>query len=93
MIKRVFLILAISLSLTTCSVIQIHRIDSSISQYEDIAERVSLGDSKEEVLNVLLPTQSRLNQSERKGSEQSINDDGVLWSRYIICARRDSLMD
>ena len=64
-------LLLFAISLSGCVGTQI---DSAISKYEAVADQVELGDSKEEVLAILKPTQESVPISSRKYPEKYIKD-------------------
>lgn len=63
------------------------KIDSAISEYEAKAERVELGDSKDEVLSVLQPTQEAIPSENRKRPEKYIKDGVRVEIYYMRSAR------
>lgn len=65
-------ILLLCLMFSGCAVYQIN---SAISKYYDVADKVELGDSKEKVLAILMPTQAKLSRSYRKSPEKYIKED------------------
>ena len=61
------------------------QIDSAISKYDAVANQVELGDSKQKVLPILLPTQAELPKRLRKNPDKYIKD-GVkieIFSRSV----------
>lgn len=66
----------------------ISQIDSTISKYESVADKVELGDSKEKALSILQPTQSDLPQSARKNPEKYIKDGVKVEIYYMRSARQ-----
>ncbi len=66
--KKTLLIIGISV-LTSGCISQVG-IMSAISKYGSSASQIDLGDSKEKVLSILLPTQEDLGKSKRKSPEK-----------------------
>jgi len=83
MYKKVFLLFASSL-LTGCAMLVI---DPAIEKYEAVADQVELGDSKEKVLSLLLPTQEDLPKRYAKNHEKYIKE-GVKVEIYFMRSRR-----
>lgn len=74
--KHVFLPLALaSLLLAGCANMHIQR---AIDEYNAVADQIQLGDTKEQVLAVLLPTQQNLPQSDRKKPETYRQGDVIV---------------
>jgi len=63
------------------------RIDITIKEYHSVAGQVTLGDSKEKVVSVLMPTQMRLSASQKMEPEQYMKD-GVNVEIYYFRSRR-----
>jgi hypothetical protein len=63
------------------------RIDASIEKYSDQARVVQLGDPKEKVLSILVPTQEDLKPDERKSAESFLKND-VRTDIYFFRSRR-----
>lgn len=59
------------------------QISSAISAYQDVADQVKLGDSKEKVLAILLPTQTNLPMMHSKNPDKYIKD-GVEVEIYYM---------
>ena len=70
------------------------RIDDAIARYNLVAGQVKLGDSKDKVLPILMPTQSELELNERKPPDTFLADDKSLYEVYFFRSRRipDSLI-
>jgi hypothetical protein len=62
-------------------------IDMTIREYHAAASQVKLGDSREKVVSVLMPTQRRLSASKRKEPEHFMQD-GVSVEIYYFRSRR-----
>ena len=84
MYKKVFLLFASSL-LTGCAMLVI---DPAIEKYGAVADQVELGDSKEKVLSLLLPTQEDLPKLYAKNPEKYINKEGVKVEIYFMRSQR-----
>lgn len=82
--KKLSVLLLFAVSLTGCVGMQI---DSAISQYEAVADRVELGDSKENVLAILQSTQDGMSKSNRKNPEKYIKE-GVKVEIYYMRSGR-----
>ena len=63
-------------------------IDSAISTYAYVAEQVELGDSKEEVLAILQPTQEGVPKSSSKNPEKYIKEGVRIEIYYMRSARQ-----
>ena len=64
------------------------RIDSAISEHADVSHMVTIGDSKEKVLAILLPTQKGLPANARKHHE-SVKKNGILMEVYYMRTGRN----
>ena len=84
MFKNIILLASIAF-LSGCVAMQI---DSAISKYEAVADKVELGDSKEKVLAILLPTQQEVPKSSRKNPEKYIKGDVKVEIYYMRSARQ-----
>jgi hypothetical protein len=62
-------------------------IDTSIREYNAAAGQIQLGDSKDKVLSILMPTQKHLSAHARKSPEQYIKD-GVKIEIYYFRSLR-----
>ena len=82
---NIFLILIFGISLVGCASLQI---DSAISQYRAVASKVKLGDSKEDALSALNPTQQGLSGSESKPPEAYIQDGKTIEIYYFRSGRQ-----
>jgi len=72
-----------------CAVIEVSK---SISSYEKVSGRVHLGDSKEKVLSILLPSQKNLPSEVSKKPEKYIKDNHLFEIYYMRSAlQRDGL--
>ena len=58
-------------------------IDSSIKKYHAVADQIKLGDSKEKVLGILMPTQAKLPFDEVKSSDFYMEGDDLMEIYYI----------
>ena len=74
-LKKYLLLAPLFFSLMGCVATQ--TITSAIESYEMKAGQVSLGDTKEQVLNILIPTQVNLPSHFAKPPEKYIEDDKV----------------
>lgn len=63
-------------------------IDNAIKKYNVAADQVELGDSKEVVLAVLLPTQKDLPQAYKKNPEKYMKEDVRVEIYYMRSARQ-----
>lgn len=77
---RTYLLLFAVLLLAACA--NLH-ISQAINSYNEVADQIQLGDSKENVLAILLPTQQAVAASDRKKPEQ-YRKDGVLTEIYYM---------
>ncbi len=80
-----FLSLLAALVFTGCVGMQI---DSAISKYDAVADQVELGDNKDKVLTILLPTQKDLDNSIRKRPEKYIKEGVKVEIYYMRSARQ-----
>jgi len=80
-----FLSLLAALVFTSCVGMQI---DSAISKYEAVADQVELGDKKDKVLTILLPTQKDLDNSRKKRPEKYIKEGVKVEIYYMRSARQ-----
>ena len=80
-----FLSLIVALVFTGCFGMQI---DSAISKYEAVADQVELGDKKDKVLTILLPTQKDLDNSIKKRPEKYIKEGVKVEIYYMRSARQ-----
>ena len=74
-LKKHLLLISLFFSLMGCVATQ--TITSAIESYEMKAGQVSLGDTKEQVLNILIPTQVNLPSHFAKPPEKYMEDDKV----------------
>ena len=79
MLKRVFVVL-VSLMTVGCAMLQIK---PAISSYQQEATKVKLGDSKEKVLAILMPTQKSLVANQKKGPEAFKKGDDAIEIYYF----------
>lgn len=63
-------------------------IDSSISQYQGVMSSIHLGDSQDNVLAVLEPTQQGLSLKSRKSPDQFIRDGKEIFIYYARSSRQ-----
>lgn len=80
-----FLILFLCLVLTGCAT---SGINSTIKKYRAEAPRIKIGDSKEEVLAILLPTQEGLRVYQSKVPESYKEDDDLIEIYYMRSGRQ-----
>lgn len=78
--KLIVFILGAVVSLSGCAVMNI---DKSISAHDAVADQVQLGDNKEKVLSLLLPTQNDLPKRAAKRPEKHVKD-GVRVEIYYM---------
>jgi len=64
------------------------RIDSAISEHADVSHMVKIGDRREKVLAILLPTQKGLPPDTRKHHE-SVKKNGILIEVYYMRTGRN----
>ena len=83
--KQSAVLLLCAVTLTGCVGMQI---DSAISKYEAVADRVELGDSKDKVLAILQPTQDGVPKSNRKNPEKYIKEGVKVEIYYMRSARQ-----
>jgi hypothetical protein len=81
--KAVWVILC--LGLVGCATVSI---DSVIDKYRTEAPKVKLGDTKENVLSILLPTQEGLSSQSSKSFESYIQDGKVIEIYYMRSGRQ-----
>lgn len=77
--------LILTMLITGCVGMQI---DSAISKYNAVANQVELGDSKEKVLAILLPTQSNVPKSLLKNPEKYIKEGVKIEIYYMRSGRQ-----
>ena len=82
----IFLLLSLCL-LSGCSATSMS-IDRSVSRYHEVAGGISLGDSKQEVLDLLLPTQEALPANSRKESDRYTDNDVGVEIYYMRSGRQ-----
>jgi hypothetical protein len=68
----------LSLALAACGIANRIAINNAISDYHAQADKVQLGDPKDKVLSILLPTQEGLQESAKKPRESFMNDKSVI---------------
>ena len=68
---------------TGCGAVHELQVKSATSSYFEVAQKVDLGDSKDSVLNLLLPTQKGLSATLTKSSEKYVNDDVLVEIYYM----------
>lgn len=83
--RYIFTLLTLAFFVSGCTTMQI---DSTISKYESVADKVELGDSKEKALSILLPTQSDLPKSTRKNPEKYLKNGVKVEIYYMRSARQ-----
>ena len=83
--KNFFLFLILIFGLAGCAILEI---DSSISKYKAVAPKIKLGDSKEEVLALLQPTQQNLSGSSSKSPEAYVQDGNTIEIYYFRSGRQ-----
>lgn len=84
MILRSFLFVLLVFSLSGCVRLAI---DKSIAAYDSVASQIQLGDKKDKVLSILLPSQEGLPKNAMKRPEQYIKD-GVKVEIYFMRSAR-----
>lgn len=83
--KNYFKFLVLLLLLSGCASL---KIDPAISRYQTIAPKVNLGDSKEQVLSLLLPTQEGVPGSAKKQPESFLKDGNTIEIYYFRSMRQ-----
>lgn len=63
-------------------------VDRSISAYDEVASQIQLGDTKENALSVLLPTQKDLPKRASKRPDQYVKDGVKVEIYYMRTARQ-----
>lgn len=81
-------LVALSLLLTLSGCVQYldpvyQKIDSTLGKYKAVHNQVELGDSKEQVLGLLLPTQSELTSDLTKSADKFIRDGVRVEVHYM----------
>ncbi len=76
------------LALLTVSACTAFQIDSSISKYNAIADRVQLGDSRNKVLSILNPTQKGIPQKNRKNPDKYLKNNVLVEIYYFRTGRQ-----
>ena len=79
------LVLVLCLGLFGCAMLEI---DPAISKYKAVAPKIKLGDSKEDVLSLLVPTQKSLSGSASKSPEAYIQDGNTVEIYYFRSGRQ-----
>ena len=83
MIKILFCVMLISLCGCTA-----YNIDNASNQHRQAASYVSLGDSKEKVLKILLPTQAGLTASQSKSPEKFMKGKDLIEIYFMRSGRQ-----
>lgn len=83
--QKILLFLIVSISLSGCAALQI---DSAISQYKAVASTIKLGDSKEDVLAILMPTQEKLSGKSTKSPEAYLQNGDTIEIYYFRSGRQ-----
>ena len=65
-----------------------HYIDKATAQYDQVENRVNLGDSKEQVLAILMPTQESVPRNSRKKSDRYLKDGVNVEIYYMRTGRQ-----
>ena len=73
-IIRLWLLCFLITSIFGCGISSITQVNNSIVEYRNSSSKVTLGDTKEKVLSILIPTQSKLPITEQKEQESYIKD-------------------
>ncbi len=81
------LLLALVFLLLGCNTMTM-RIDSTISKYNAVADKIELGSDKAQVLEILLPTQNELPKSARKNPEKYIKNNVKVEIYYMRSHRQ-----
>ena len=76
------------LALLTVSACVGYQIDSSISKYNAVADRVQLGDSRNKVLSILNPTQEGMPHGNRKNADKYIKNNVLVEIYYFRTGRQ-----
>jgi len=82
---KIALIIFLSMMASGCAQIYI---DKSISSYDDVENQIELGNAKESVLSILLPTQKDLPKSASKRPDQYIKNGVKVEIYYMRSARQ-----
>lgn len=77
--------LILAVSLVGCTAM---RVDSAVSRYREVATQVRLGQTKDEVLGMLEPTQSGLGAAYRKSPDQYREGAAVVEIHYFRSGRQ-----
>lgn len=72
-----------------CMPRELRTIDNAISEYNEKSAAVKLGDSKEKVLAILIPTQAGLSKQASKRPESFVNDN-LLTEIYFFRSSRQA---
>lgn len=75
-------------ALLTVSACVGYQIDSSITKYNAVADRVQLGDSRNKVLSILNPTQKGIPQRNKKNPEKYIKNNVLVEIYYFRTGRQ-----
>jgi len=81
--RVIILLIVIAIGITGCE-----SVSSSIRKYQAVAGQVQLGDSKEKVLGILMPTQDKLPYDERKTPDSYIEGKDLMEIHYFRSGRQ-----
>ena len=81
--RMIFLLTIFAISLSGCEAVH-----SSIRQYYAVADQVQLGDSKEKVFGVLMPTQEKLPFDEMKPADFYMEGGNLMEIHYFRSGRQ-----
>jgi len=81
--KKLILVTLLCFIMTGCGPVRRLAIDTTITKYNSTAPKIRLGDSKEDVLAILLPTQRGLPAGEGKAPESFRRDDKTIEIYYF----------
>ncbi len=82
---KVLMVIVSLMCLVGCATMQI---DSSVSRFRSEAAKIKLGDKKEDVLAILLPTQKDLPSDAAKSAESFMKDKDLIEIYYFRSGRQ-----
>ena len=83
--KKILAIILLIILLTGCVAA---KIDSAIKKHENVVEQINLGDSKDKVLAILIPTQAGLSSRLKKPPEKYFKNDVVVEIYFMRSGRQ-----
>lgn len=84
--KKALYIFAAAILLSGCGAG--YYIDQATAQYDQVEDRVNLGDSKEQVLSILMPTQESVPRNSRKKPDRYLKDGVNVEIYYMRTGRQ-----